>query len=108
MSHPEGYEKDLEALGIHYIGEEFYNRDILIHEGVPAASVRVLDASIVYTEEEVRVISRELRRAEGTRIILVRSPPHAHRVKFLWKKLAGSDREGIVRPSPTEPYDGRH
>ena len=35
LSRPDSPADDLAKLGIHYVGEEDYNRQILIHEGVP-------------------------------------------------------------------------
>ena len=33
VSRPEGPQQDLAALGIHFVGEEEYNREILVHRG---------------------------------------------------------------------------
>ena len=36
----------LEAMGIPYVGEDFYNSRILMHEGVPADAIRVLQVLV--------------------------------------------------------------
>jgi uncharacterized SAM-binding protein YcdF (DUF218 family) len=42
VSRPEGPNSELEELGVRYIGEEEYNRDVLIHQGVPETAVHIL------------------------------------------------------------------
>ena len=32
----------MEKLGVHFVGEEEYNREILIHQGVPEAAIHIL------------------------------------------------------------------
>ncbi len=40
VSRPEGPQEELAALGIHFVGEEEYNREILVQEGVPDSAIR--------------------------------------------------------------------
>ncbi len=40
VSRPEGPQEELAALGIHFVGEEEYNREILVNEGVPDSRPR--------------------------------------------------------------------
>src|SRR5271155_887162 len=49
VSRPAGPAKELEAMGIHYLGEENFNRAVLIHEGVPEADVSIFPQPIVNT-----------------------------------------------------------
>jgi hypothetical protein len=53
VTRPENPADELERLGIHFIGEEEYNREVLIHEGVPEAAVRILPETIINTEQEM-------------------------------------------------------
>lgn len=108
LTKPIGPEKELEDLGIEYRGEETYNAEVLIKLGVPAASIHVLEEPIVNTEDEVNVISSEMRRTRKKRAILVTSPPHTRRVRALWKDLAGDDLRAVVRYAPEDPYDASH
>lgn len=99
---------DLAKLGIRYVGEDEYNRQILIHEGVPENAIHVLPGPVVNTEEELQEAGRELRRAGKTRVILVTSPQHTRRVWTLWQKLVGRDPQVIVHAVHKDPFDPDH
>lgn len=108
LTRPAGPGEELQALGISYNGEEFYSREVLVAEGVPATAIRILDGSLVNTEEEVQAIAAELRRERKQSAILVTSPPHTRRARALWKKIAGENLRVIVRPAAEDPFDARH
>jgi uncharacterized SAM-binding protein YcdF (DUF218 family) len=91
LSRPDSPVDELAKLGIHFAGEEDYNRQILIHEGVPETAIHVLPVPVVNTEEELQEVGREMRRNGKTTIILVTSPQHTRRVWTLWQKLVGSN-----------------
>ena len=42
VSRPEGPQQELAALGVHFVGEEEYNREILIRQGVPDSAIQIL------------------------------------------------------------------
>src|SRR5271170_7586935 len=71
VSRPEGPQEELAALGIHFVGEEEYNREILVQQGVPDAAIRIFPDTIVNTQEEVAEISREMRRDGKHTVIIV-------------------------------------
>ena len=50
----------LDAMGIPYVGEDFYNSRVLMHEGVPADAIRVLQPPIVNTADEIAAVSAAL------------------------------------------------
>ena len=104
VSRPEGPQQDLAALGIHFIGEEEYNREILIHRGVPDASIAILPDIIINTQQEMNEIAREMRRTGMHTAIVVTSPEHTRRVKALWAKLLGDEPRLIVRSAPDDPF----
>lgn len=104
VSRPEGPQQDLAALGIHFIGEEEYNREILLRQGVPEAAIAILPDIIINTQQEVREIAREMRRTGKHTAIIVTSPEHTRRVKALWGKLVGSEPRLIVRSAPDDPF----
>lgn len=108
LTAPLGPGEELRELGVEYRGEEVYNAEILQKLGVPAGSIRVLNEPIVDTEDEVRVISNELRRTRKKCVILVTSPPHTRRVRTLWKELVGTRPQMVVRAAPEDPYDANH
>jgi uncharacterized SAM-binding protein YcdF (DUF218 family) len=105
VSRPQGPNQDLAALGIHFVGEEEYNREVLIRQGVPESAIEILPDIIVNTQQEVSEISREMRRTGKHRAIIVTSPEHTRRVKTLWAKLVGDDPRLIVRSAPGDPFD---
>ena len=96
------------ALGIHFVGEEEYNREILVQEGVPDSAIQIFPDAIANTQEEVEEISREMRRDGKHTVIIVTSPQHTRRVKALWRKLVGDDPRVIVRAAPDDPFDADH
>lgn len=108
VSRPESPAAELEKYGVHFIGEEEYNREILMHEGVPESAIRILPDSVVDTEQEVQEAVREMRRAGKTRVIIVTSPQHTRRVKALWKRLAGDSPAVALHAAHKDPYDSSH
>lgn len=108
VSYPVSPAAELERIGIHFTGEEEYNREVLIDEGVPPAAVRLFSDRILNTEQEVLEVSRELRQNGKTRAIFITSPEHTRRVKTLWHKLAGNQQEAIVRAAEKDSFDSAH
>jgi uncharacterized SAM-binding protein YcdF (DUF218 family) len=108
VSQGESPRQTLESQGIHYLGEEDYDRAILLHEGVPEADVHIFPQPIVNTEDEVREISAQMRRDGKTSVIIVTSPQHTRRVRTLWRKLAGNGLKPIVHGAPEDPFDPDH
>ncbi len=108
VSRPGGPQEELAALGIHFVGEEDYNREILVNGGVPDSAIRIFPDAIVNTQDEVEEIARDARRDGMHSIIIVTSPQHTRRVKALWRKLVGDDPRLIVRAAPGDPFDADH
>ena len=108
VSRPGGPQEELAALGIHFVGEEEYNREILVREGVPNSAIRIFPDAIANTQEEVEEIARDVRRDGMHSVIIVTSPQHTRRVKALWRKLVGDDPRLIVRAAPGDPFDADH
>lgn len=94
----------LEAIHIAYIGEDFYNTRVLMYEGVPANAIRVLAPAIQNTADEVRAVTAELGRKNGSAVILVTTKAHTRRVRTLWRELSDSRRRAIVRASQDDPF----
>jgi uncharacterized SAM-binding protein YcdF (DUF218 family) len=108
VSRPEGPQEELAALGIHFLGEEEYNREILVQQGVPESAIHVFPDAIANTQQEVEEIAREMRRDGKHTAIIVTSPQHTRRVKALWRKLVGDDPRVIVRAAAGDPFDADH
>jgi len=108
VTRPESPSSELEQLGIRFVGEEKYNREILIHEGISESAVHILPDPVVDTEQEVEEVAREMRRTGKTKVIIVTSPEHTRRVKALWKKLAGDNPSAFVHAVREDPFDADH
>jgi uncharacterized SAM-binding protein YcdF (DUF218 family) len=105
VSKPGGPQGELAALEIHFVGEEEYNREILVQEGVPDSAIEIFPDFIANTQDEVEEIAREMRRDGKHTVIIVTSPQHTRRVKALWRKLVGDDPRLIVRAAPDDPFN---
>jgi uncharacterized SAM-binding protein YcdF (DUF218 family) len=108
VSRPESPAAELRELGVQFVGEEDYNRQVLVHAGVPETAVRILPEAIVDTEQEVDEVAQEMQREGKLSVIIVTSPPHTRRVKALWRKLIGDNPKAIVRAARQDPFDQDH
>ncbi|HTB92068.1 MAG TPA: YdcF family protein [Candidatus Sulfotelmatobacter sp.] len=95
----------LEKYSVPYAGEEFYDRLLLLHQGVPDSAIHVLAPPIVNTADEMRTFGQALRKENLHRIILVTSKVHTRRAAVLWQHLSARDGEAIVRGASGEGYD---
>jgi len=109
LTHSSEPGETLKAIGILFEGgEELYSTRVLIHEGVPAAAIHVLEPPILNTADEVRVIRAALDREKDRSVIVVTSKPHTRRARLLWRKLAPPECRAIVRPASEDPFDQSH
>jgi uncharacterized SAM-binding protein YcdF (DUF218 family) len=108
VSRPQSPAGELEKLGIHFVGEEEYSREILVHEGVPEGAIHILPETIVDTEQEVAEAAQEMRQEGKARIIIVTSPQHTRRVRALWERLAGRNLYLLVHAAREDPFDSDH
>jgi uncharacterized SAM-binding protein YcdF (DUF218 family) len=108
VSRPPSAAAELAARGITYLGEEAYNREVLIHGGVPPERIFVFPEMVSDTEEEIEEIARRLRAERRHSAIIVTSPEHTRRVRVLWRRLAGDDLNAVVRAAPEDPFDAAH
>jgi len=95
----------LEAMQIAYVGEDFYNLRVLVHEGVPADAIRVLEPPILNTADEIRAVSAALREEKGGTVIIVTSKVHTRRVRILWHRLVAGHGQAIVRAASDDPFE---
>lgn len=108
ITRPEGPEHELSAMGIRFVGEQEYSREVLIHQGVPASAIVILPGEIINTEEEIEEIAREMRDRLKSRAIIVTAPPHTRRVRALWSKLGGRNQIAVVEAAREDPFDRDH
>jgi len=98
----------LEKLAVPYAGEEFYDRLLLLHQGVPDSAIHILAPPITNTADEMCTFGQALHKENIHRIILVTSKVHTRRTAVLWKHLSGKDGEAIVRGATADGYDPAH
>jgi len=108
LTHESETARSLQAFGVRYVGEEIYNRQILIHEGVPAQAIRDLEPAIENTADEVRAIAGELRKRNQSSVIVVTSKVHTRRVRTLWHRLVGNGPRAIIRAASDDPFEPGH
>ena len=97
----------LEKLSIPFVGEDAYNKQILIHEGVPESAIQVLEPPIVNTADEMKTIGEALRKGNQRTVIIVTSPVHTRRVRALWKRLAAQDGIAIMHGVSDDSFEPR-
>jgi uncharacterized SAM-binding protein YcdF (DUF218 family) len=94
----------LKAMGISFVSEDAYSVQVLMHEGVPASAIRVLQPPIVNTADEIAAVSAALEE-KGARVILVTSKVHTRRVRILWHRLAAGHGQAIIRAASDDPFE---
>ena len=97
----------LQVMHIAYIGEDFFNARILMHEGVPSNAILVLEPAINDTADEMRIIAAQLERWKAETVIIVTTKAHTRRVHTLWRELS-TGRRVIVRAAPNDPFAPDH
>ncbi|HXW14377.1 MAG TPA: YdcF family protein [Terriglobia bacterium] len=95
-------------LGIPHPTEQDYDQQVLERLGVPKQAIRILEPPTTNTASEIRLIADELRRQGGDKAILVTSPVHTRRSKFIWHVVVGDHPQAILRYDSSEPSDPDH
>ena len=108
LTRPNEPAASLREMNIAYIGEDFFNSRVLVHEGVPSNAIRILEPPIDNTADEVRAIAAELEQEKGATVIIVTTKVHTRRVRTLWRELAGGRGRAIVRAASTDPFAPGH
>jgi uncharacterized SAM-binding protein YcdF (DUF218 family) len=98
----------LQQMHIAYLGEDFFNSRVLMHEGVPSDAIRVLDPAINNTADEIRVIAADVQRLSSQTVIIVTTKAHTRRVRTLWRELSAGRGRAIVRAASTDPFAPDH
>jgi uncharacterized SAM-binding protein YcdF (DUF218 family) len=98
----------LKDMGIPFTAEDYYNKLVLIQEGVPAEAIHVLEPPVVNTVDEIKAAAAALTREKGGSVIIVTTKAHTRRVRLLWRRLAPRQDRAIVRAAAGDPFDPRH
>ncbi len=98
----------MEKLSVPFVGEDSYDKEILMHEGVPASAIQVLEPPIVNTADEMKTIGEALRKENPRAVILVTSKVHTRRAKTLWNELSAQDGVAIIHGVSDDSFDPAH
>lgn len=98
----------LAELSIPFEGEDFYDKQILMHQGVPESAIHVLDPPIVNTADEMKTIGDTLRARNLHTVILVTSKVHTRRVRTLWNRISADDGTALVHGVSGDAFDPVH
>jgi uncharacterized SAM-binding protein YcdF (DUF218 family) len=108
LTRPDSPEGELSEMGIRFVGEEEYSRQVLMRQGVPAGAIRVLPDAVLNTEQEIEGIAREMQAWHKSHVIIVTSAQHTRRVRALWFRLAASNQIATVEAAAEDPFDRDH
>ena len=108
LTHPVEPAATLGEMGIPYAGEDDYNARVLVHEGVPASAIRVIEPPIVNTADEIAALAGALSNEKDRSVIIVTSKVHTRRVRLLWQRIGSGRGRAIVRAASADPCDPRH
>jgi uncharacterized SAM-binding protein YcdF (DUF218 family) len=97
----------LKAMGVSYIGEDVYNVQVLMHEGVPADAIHLLEPPIINTADELAAVSTALAEEKGGTVIIVTSKVHTRRVRILWNRPAAGRGRALIRAASDDPFEPR-
>jgi uncharacterized SAM-binding protein YcdF (DUF218 family) len=98
----------LQEMHIAYLGEDFFNSQVLMHEGVPSNAIHVLEQPINNTADEIAVIAAQLERERNGSVIIVTTKAHTRRVRALWRALSSGRGRAIVRAAQTDTFAPGH
>jgi uncharacterized SAM-binding protein YcdF (DUF218 family) len=98
----------LGQLSVPYVGEESYDKQILMHEGVPESAIQVLDPPIINTADEMKTIGDMLKNKNQHSVIIVTSKVHTRRVKALWKRMSAQNGTAIIHGVSDDSFDPAH
>jgi uncharacterized SAM-binding protein YcdF (DUF218 family) len=105
LTRPSSPEDELKKLGVSFVADEQYEREVLVKGGVPRQAVHVLPDEIVNTQQEIEEIVAEMQRVGTGKVIIVTSPAHTRRVRALWTRIAPANCLLVLHAAYEEPYE---
>lgn len=108
ITRPAGVAEEMKELGVPFVSEEDYSRQVLLKQGVPENSIRTLNPEIENTADEIHVVGEEMKRLHLARAILVTTKVHTRRVRTLWRNLENGAGSVIVHGAENDPFDPPH
>jgi uncharacterized SAM-binding protein YcdF (DUF218 family) len=105
LTNPQSPQSVLASMGIQYKTDEEYEKEVLIHSGVPESAIHLLPREISDTEQEIQGARDEMRKEGKSTVLIVTSPQHTRRVSTLWHKLVGASPKAIIHGAPEDPFN---
>ncbi len=88
------------SLGIDFVEQHEYEREALLHSGVPEDAIMVIEEEVENTLSELRAVLRTL--PEDTTLIIVTSNYHTRRTAAIWNHLTDGQVKGLIRWSRSD------
>jgi uncharacterized SAM-binding protein YcdF (DUF218 family) len=104
LTRPGTQTDELAEFGIHFPSEAECNYQVLRRLGIPAKAIRVLDSTVINTQDELEVIGGALRQKNIASVIVVTNKAHTRRVHELWNKLDSSSGKIIVHAISNDDF----
>ncbi|HEY3839605.1 MAG TPA: ElyC/SanA/YdcF family protein [Bryobacteraceae bacterium] len=103
---PNDNDRAMDSLGIPFVREYEYSRQVLEKLGVPPSAIRMVPDAVDNTEAEVRaVIHYEQACGVQGPVILVSSKYHSRRIRVIWNAVVKDRRVAVVRYAAMEKFN---
>ncbi len=79
-----------------------YDREALLHSGVPEDAIMVIEEEVENTFAELRAVLRSLNPPKETTLIIVTSNYHTRRTAAIWNHLTDGQVKGLIRWSRSD------
>src|ERR1700682_1594749 len=99
---------ELAQMDIPFVSEVSYSERVLMHFGVPASAIHILEPAIANTADEIDVIASQAKRDSASKVIIVTTKAHTRRVRAIWHKRVGRSPRAIVRYASGDDFDPEH
>jgi len=96
---------ELIRMGIRAHDFQGESRLVLERHGVPPAALVLLREPVEITETELRRVGLLAQEQGWRRVILVTSPQHSRRVRFVWGRQAPAGIEALVTLAPEDGFE---
>ncbi len=90
------------SLGIDFVEQHEYDREALLHSGVPEDAIMVIEEEVENTLAELRAVLRSLYPPKETTLIIVTSNYHTRRTAAIWNHLTDGQVKGLIRWSRSD------
>ncbi len=90
------------SLGIDFVEQHEYDREVLLRSGVPDDAIMVIEEEVENTHAELRAVLRILSPSKETTLIIVTSNYHTRRTAAIWNYFSDGQVKGLIRWSRSD------